>query len=56
MADFLTELKKLYKLEHELEALENARNTAYGSAGQAIAAKQAEVTTAKQAAQAAAKI
>jgi len=56
MADFLTEIKKQYKPEKELGDLEAARAAAYSSAGQAIAAKQAEVTTAKRAAQAAAKI
>lgn len=56
MADFLTELKKLYKLEKELADLEAARGNAFTSAGMAIASKQAEVTTAKQAVQAAAKI
>jgi hypothetical protein len=55
MADFTTELKKLYKLQAELEALETARNDAYCAAGQSIAAKQAEVTAAKKAAQDAAK-
>jgi hypothetical protein len=54
MADFLTELKKLYKLENELGELEKSRANAYSAAGQAIAAKQAEVTTQKKAVQAAA--
>jgi len=55
MADFLTELKKQYKLESELETLESARNAANATAGQAIASKQAEVTAAKRAARIAAK-
>jgi len=48
MDDFLTSLKRVYKLEGELADLENARQAAYSSAGQAIAAKQAEVTNAKK--------
>ena len=54
MADFLTELKKVYKAEKELADLESARQTEYCAAGQAIAAKQAEVTKAQKDAQAAA--
>jgi len=50
MSDFLTEIKKQYKLEKELEDLEKARQDRYGADGQAIAAKQAEVTAAKRAA------
>lgn len=49
MADFITELKKLYKLEKQLSALESERNLAASVAGQNIAAKQAELTTAKKA-------
>lgn len=48
MADFLTELKKVVKIEKELEVLEAARATAYSTAGQVIASKQAQVTKAKQ--------
>jgi len=48
MADFIAELKKKVKLEKELEELEVARGTAYSAAGMEIAAKQAEVSKAKQ--------
>ena len=45
---FVAKLEALYKLKGELAALETARAEAYATAGQAIAAKQGEVTTAEQ--------
>lgn len=49
MADFITELKKVYNLEKQIAELEASRNLATSVAGQKIAAKQGELTTAKQA-------
>lgn len=52
---FVAKLEILYKKRRELNVLEAARATAFSTAGQAIAAKQGEVTTAEQAVTAAAK-
>lgn len=52
---FVTALESLYKLKKELAALESARATAYAAAGQDIATKQGELTTAEAAAANAAK-
>ena len=53
--DFVAKLESVYKLKKELAALESARAAAFSAAGQDIAAKQGEVTTAEAAAATAAK-
>jgi len=49
MADLIELLKAFYRKKKELAALEKARSDSYSAAGQAIAAKQAELTLAEQA-------
>ena len=51
MADFLENLKVLYRLQKELAALQKDSSAAASLANQAIASKQGQITTAEKALQ-----